>query len=367
MSSCLVRAAVPILLATVALGQDGRPWTGTFADGEVSATLTTGPDGCTGELVVAGERCPLRAAERPDGSIEGTFISGGESFPFTARVEGETLLLTSSGATRTLARRARGAVPGDPEANEQRAIAALWSIATAEDYFRSVDVDGDGADDFGSMPELISLGLLDPALFGGPRGGYVFRLHVGKNGAWIATAQPAQPGVTGARWYATNHEGGFWRRADRPFELRSDCTVVDGELLGPDEKGVGPRSIFTPIDARSARVGTRITYRASDGTRSMEFMGEVVAVAADHLVIRQSPGDRESTWPDDVSLLAFRARRESAPREEVTVDGVVYDCVVLTDGESRVWLAVAADGTVVFPGRIRDVSPTRTIELRSVR
>jgi len=68
------------------------------------------------------------------------------------------------------------AVQAAREASKRsQAITTIEQFTEALDTFRATDADGDGVDDYGSLDELVALGLL-PALPGGKRLGYLFEL-----------------------------------------------------------------------------------------------------------------------------------------------------------------------------------------------
>ena len=49
---------------------------------------------------------------------------------------------------------------------------------------------------------------------------------------WMATARPTGSG-TGARYFATNHEGVTFYREDTPFELNDACEMPEGPAVRP--------------------------------------------------------------------------------------------------------------------------------------
>ncbi len=65
--------------------------------------------------------------------------------------------------------------PGRAMFQRSEAITTIEHITDALEFFRATDADGDGVDDYGSIDELVALGLLSP-LPGGKRLGYLFEL-----------------------------------------------------------------------------------------------------------------------------------------------------------------------------------------------
>lgn len=121
--------------------------------------------------------------------------------------------------------------------NEAAAIGALKTISTAQALFREGDKDGNGELDYaGDLQALGDTQLIDSVLAGGSKQGYRFELCRGaaaKEFLWMAVASPIEPGETGARHFAVNHEGVVYYRTDGPFQLdRQECKIEGGTPVG---------------------------------------------------------------------------------------------------------------------------------------
>jgi hypothetical protein len=88
--------------------QDQRPFAGTFQGKDIALELETAEAGYRGWLTFEGRRYPCTATER-EGALDGSFRSGGEDFPFRARLQGARLSLTSGGNDYQLERSERKA------------------------------------------------------------------------------------------------------------------------------------------------------------------------------------------------------------------------------------------------------------------
>ena len=76
---------------------------GKFISPNVSMDLNKADDGYAGTLTIKGNKYPAVAKEK-NGALEGTFAVADEKFPFTAKLDGNKMLLTSSGKTFELSR-----------------------------------------------------------------------------------------------------------------------------------------------------------------------------------------------------------------------------------------------------------------------
>jgi hypothetical protein len=118
---------------------------------------------------------------------------------------------------------------------ETMAIGALKTIGAAQALFREADKENDGNLDYGTLAELGAVGttgLIDPILASGTKRGYLFRAGYGVSTSeflWFAVAEPAVPGTTGDRYFATNHEGAIFYTTSGPIPFNlSDCTMPPG-------------------------------------------------------------------------------------------------------------------------------------------
>lgn len=122
--------------------------------------------------------------------------------------------------------------------NEAAAIGGLKVVMNAQTLFREGDKDRNNMLDY--APDLASLGkcnLIDSVLATGKKQGYRFELCRGKGEmgmfAFMVIASPLEPGVTGKRYFATNHAGVIWYRTDKAFTLDPEkCEVKGGTPLG---------------------------------------------------------------------------------------------------------------------------------------
>jgi hypothetical protein len=121
--------------------------------------------------------------------------------------------------------------------NEAAAIGAMRTCGSAQSLYREGDKDGNGELDY--APNLAALGktqLIDSVLASGTKQGYLFELCRGSKApqfTWMMIASPIKPGVSGDRYFATNHTGVTFYRTDKPFELdRESCKVTGGKPVG---------------------------------------------------------------------------------------------------------------------------------------
>jgi hypothetical protein len=122
-----------------------------------------------------------------------------------------------------------------PWGSETAAIGALKTIGTAQSLFREADKEDDGNLDYGTLKELANVrerGLIDRVLGSGTKNHYLFQVTYGASTSeflWYATASPRIPGLTGDRYFASNHEGVTYYTTTRAFSLNgSDCTIPAG-------------------------------------------------------------------------------------------------------------------------------------------
>lgn len=124
--------------------------------------------------------------------------------------------------------------------NEAAAMGALRTISTAQTLYREADKDGNGELDY--APDLAALGktnLIDKILASGKKNGYRFKLTRSKKAPefmWMASASPLEPGKTGDRHFAINHEGVTYQSL-KPFKHAEDCKLSGGVPVGKELKG----------------------------------------------------------------------------------------------------------------------------------
>lgn len=111
--------------------------------------------------------------------------------------------------------------------NEAMALGALKALATAQTLFREQDAEHDQVFDYGELGELSDAGMIDRVLGCGSKQGYLFEAGPSpetREFLWMATAAPAQPGVTGERYFAVNHQAVVYE-GTAPFARGVDCAI----------------------------------------------------------------------------------------------------------------------------------------------
>lgn len=114
--------------------------------------------------------------------------------------------------------------------NEAAAIGAMRTISTSQSLFREADKDGDEVFDYGSLQELSDSQLIDSILGSGTKQGYLYGCTADPQDPefrWSAWANPAVPGTTGGRYFATNQTGVIWYSKTAPVQLDAQ-----GEPMG---------------------------------------------------------------------------------------------------------------------------------------
>jgi len=115
--------------------------------------------------------------------------------------------------------------------NEAAAIGALKTISTSQMLYREGDKDADGELDYGTLTELGQHGLIDSVLAGGTKQGYFFEVRVSPDNPefdWMAVANPAVPGTTGSRAFATDSAGIIWYTKGGTIPLPADAQLPEG-------------------------------------------------------------------------------------------------------------------------------------------
>ena len=118
---------------------------------------------------------------------------------------------------------------------DHAAIGALRTITAAQSLFREGDKDEDGVLDYGNLRELSEAQLIDLLLGSGKKQGYRFAVYPSSTTPeflWFATAAPLEPGVTGERYFCTNHAGVTYYTTAAPirFDPRT-CEVPTDQVL----------------------------------------------------------------------------------------------------------------------------------------
>lgn len=118
--------------------------------------------------------------------------------------------------------------------NEAAAIGALKTIGAAQSLHREGDKDNDGVLDYAaSLSELGQGRLIDQILASGAKQGYVFECHNGPDVQfeWFATADPAQPGRTGSRFFYVDHAGVIFYSTTGPIQGPVDASKLPPGVL----------------------------------------------------------------------------------------------------------------------------------------
>jgi hypothetical protein len=113
--------------------------------------------------------------------------------------------------------------------NEASAIGALKTIATSEAIFL------ERRSRYGSIHDLNDARLVDSVLGSGTKLGYLFEAsdsHTDPLHLWFAVANPAIPGATGDRYFATNQAGViFYTTASRLALDTSSCLLPNNGVI----------------------------------------------------------------------------------------------------------------------------------------
>ena len=125
-----------------------------------------------------------------------------------------------------------------PPRHESRAIGSLKAIANAQTLFREGDKDCNEVLDYAErLADLTNTGstgtedLIDEVLAAGTKSGYVFRVYrLDPEFVWVATASPAEPGVTGNRYFGINMSGQLFDSLTGPVRFYPDGSSPDHEL-----------------------------------------------------------------------------------------------------------------------------------------
>jgi len=115
--------------------------------------------------------------------------------------------------------------------DERSVLRSLKTIVIAESDFREGDKDRNGALDYGTLAQLGEAGLIDAELASGRKDGYLFAAAPSTSTSeflWFAVANPEVPGVTGDRYFMTNHAAVIFYTTAAPFALNTtDCATPE--------------------------------------------------------------------------------------------------------------------------------------------
>jgi prepilin-type N-terminal cleavage/methylation domain-containing protein len=298
--------------------------------------------------------------------------------------------------------------------NAAAATATLGEVRAAQETFRTVDHDGDGALEYaGSLRELVDAGLLDDDLGDGRRQGYAFETATQGQSAvgygYVAT--PMNQGQTGVRGFAGD-AGGIFTSSCPPGEhlALADGTVVcvrDGNPPPLLRLPIGEASGIAAIDAAALlsdapavdRARTLLTGEFAadvaaefdadgDGLLSFDELlhADLLAMTRRLASMRSLPGG-SVTLGDDQALdailrglqgrlaqdLALGSENESAPPPAPSCSAVGYPRVVLDQASVarvRASLTVLLDlvhGLDPAPGAGQMTSPDEETNLQRQR
>lgn len=122
MQSCLCSTFLLCLvcLAGHAAGQDSKdPFVGTFSGSGLALTLNGRNGQYSGSAVFEGQSLMISAQQSGPGTISGVYVQQGESLPFQARLQGNTLILAAAGEVYSLTRQASGPASASGEGTNQ--------------------------------------------------------------------------------------------------------------------------------------------------------------------------------------------------------------------------------------------------------
>jgi len=103
------------------LARPADPFSGAYANEQMTIELTRADDGYTGQIRLSGQLLPVQA-RAAGGRLEGTFRVENQTYTFTATRAGSQLTLTTDGTTHVLEK--RGAAAGAPPS-----VIGVWQTA----------------------------------------------------------------------------------------------------------------------------------------------------------------------------------------------------------------------------------------------
>ncbi len=110
-------------------------------------------------------------------------------------------------------------------------IGALKTLNTSQTLYREGDKDRNGTLDYGTLAQLSDTTLIDAVLGSGTKQGYHFACApsaLTPEFLWFAVANPVTPGVTGDRYFCTNHAGVIYYTGLRGGSIAmntTDCEI----------------------------------------------------------------------------------------------------------------------------------------------
>jgi hypothetical protein len=175
------------------------------------------------------------------------------------------------------------AQPATPQAtgprkrtNEKRAIGIMKTLGSCQSLFREGDKDANGELDYAdSIKALVKTNLLADDLADGESHGYTFVVNRSAKTPqflWMAVAAPTKPGISGDRYFATNHAGVVYHSL-KPIPLVDDC-AIKGVPVGGELKGFDPAAGFSPrhkLLMKLAKIGIERRERFFRDAKSERF------------------------------------------------------------------------------------------------
>lgn len=383
-------AVLTVLAAPLSLAQELPAWAGHFvSEGEGDLELVLAP---SGDLVVGaltrGASVFEVVGRAQEGGVEGTsrvfsdeHPSRRETVALSARASDDgAIALTVGGAETRLVRVAGSPLaadalvvvidrllsPGGVEENQASAVLMLSLLVTAQSSFH-------GEQDFATFEELERLGEIDAALARGVRKGYRFTLTLSPTkDRWLVTASPLGPD-TGRLHFAATKDGTILE-SKSAFRPNEDCKLVSDSPTRP----AGSSAVTTGL--AHVRAGQRYTFSlTSPGGPKMEMVYTVKEFREGfvkyetHIVMDMGQGMAPVGEPNPMEWRLDPAQQQVVPpqgqekvqttREQVTISGLTFDCLVVTTGNTSTWVPMTGDAPT-FPGLIKSRTDGQmTIEL----
>jgi hypothetical protein len=130
-------AFLVVLCLAVASRAADAPFAGKYSDGKLTVDLSDSAGAYAGTITLGDQRFPATAHSNGHG-LDGTFTAGGNTFPFTASLEDQTLTLATGGTTYTLKRNSPAANPLAQSGAAGGDALAGYSVEVSTDYGKSL-------------------------------------------------------------------------------------------------------------------------------------------------------------------------------------------------------------------------------------
>ena len=108
---------VSIALPLWSLAAQADPYVGTFSNSALVLQLQAAQGGYSGVAVLQGQQFPVTAHQTMNG-LEGSYSAQGTTYPWTAALQGDLLVMYVDGQTLQLQRQAAGARQPTPAAQQ---------------------------------------------------------------------------------------------------------------------------------------------------------------------------------------------------------------------------------------------------------